>query len=71
MYSYLNYAASVVITQTIQQGDLRHGKLAWASGHLGSVALTAYERTGQIRFVTFYLGYFEKLMALRDLVLLL
>ena len=71
MYSYLNYAASVVITQTIQQGDLRHGKLAWASGHLGSVALTAYERTGQIRFVTFYLGYFEKLMALRDSVLLL
>lgn len=66
MYSYLNHAAAVALTQTINQGELRHGKLAWASGHLGSAALTAWDRTGQVRFVTFYLSYFDKLMALRD-----
>lgn len=66
MYSYLKFAMAKVVIQTIQQGNLRHGQLAWGSGHLGNAALRAYDRTGEVRYVALYLDYFDKLMALRD-----
>lgn len=66
MYSYLSAAFEAVLYKTVEEGNLRHGKLAWGSGHLGNSALLAYKSTGEKRFVELYVNYFERVLELRD-----
>lgn len=69
LYGYLERAFEQSLLRAIGEGNLRHGGLAWGSGNLGNIALLAYQRTRQERFIDLYLAYFERVMAMRDSVL--
>jgi len=40
--------------------------LAWRGGYLAETAITAYQRTKDRRFLDFFVGYFDKVLSLRD-----
>ncbi len=69
LYGYLQRKSEEHLHKVVQQGDLRHGSMAWGTGMLGNIALVAYQRTGQTRFVDLYVDFFERVMEMRDSVL--
>ena len=63
LYDYLERQARFVI----KRAPRRHsGIFAWAGGYLAEAAVTAYQRTGERRFLDLFVDYFHQVLALRD-----
>ena len=65
-YAFLEKEFTMTLNNVAEKGNRRSGNLAWGSGQLGAGALTAFQRTGQRRFVKLYALHFSRIMQLRD-----
>lgn len=65
LYDYLkDEARSVFKKARNQKGD--SGALAWRGGYVAEAAMTAYERTGDTRFLDLFVRYFDEVLEFRD-----
>lgn len=67
LYDYLReQERSVFRKMKASEGKGWSEPLAWRGGYLGEATITAYERTGDTRFLDFFVDYFNKVLTLRD-----
>jgi len=66
LYGYLEKKYEEIILQDIELGGARVGGLAWVSFHHSAASVTAYQKTGEKRFIEQYIRFYDKLMERRD-----
>ncbi|MCB1496667.1 MAG: hypothetical protein KDJ86_12835 [Bauldia sp.] len=66
LYDYLEAQAEQVLRTTRNLGQRRGGQLAWNGGYVCEAALTAYQQTGDRRFLDLFVTYFNGVLDLRD-----
>ncbi len=66
LYDYLAQDAKSNLRSARKRGYHRQGTLPWEGGYIGEAALTAYQKTGDRRFLDLFVRYFDGVLALRD-----
>ncbi len=66
LHDYLSRQAEVVLQTIRDLGRRGSGQLAWNGGYISEAALTAYEKTGDRRFLDLFVSYFDQVLGLRD-----
>ncbi|MCB1489157.1 MAG: hypothetical protein KDJ88_17090 [Bauldia sp.] len=66
LYDYLKEQADQVLETVRNVGQKRGGQLAWNGGYVCEAALTAYQQTGDRRFLDLFVSYFDSVLDLRD-----
>lgn len=66
LYDYLKAEMDRNLKVVRDQGHYREGSLAWNGAYLDETAMTAYDKTGDRRFLDLFVAYFDEVLKLRD-----